>query len=77
MENSKISLRQTSGKCIIRERSTGETTEKEKKKNRKCHTDSDKKATNSGLKLFSGSPKFPYKFKEIISLVLPYVELIM
>ena len=32
MENSKISLRQTSGTCIIRERSTGETTEKEKKK---------------------------------------------
>ena len=32
MENSKISLRQTSGKCRIRERSTGETTEKEKKK---------------------------------------------
>ena len=25
----------------------------------------------------TGSPKFPYKFKEIISLILLYVELIM
>ena len=27
-----------------------------------------KKATNFGLQLFNGTPKFPYKFKEIISL---------
>ena len=74
MENNKISLRQTGGKSRFRERSTDETTEKNKQK---CHTDSDKKATNSGLKLFSGTRKFPYKFIEIISLVLPYVELIM
>ena len=47
-----------------------------KKKNRKCHTGSDRKATNFGLKLFNGTPKFPYKFiKEIISSILPYVEL--
>ena len=29
------------------------------------------------LKLFNGTPMFPYKFKEIISLILPYVKLIM
>ena len=28
----------------------------------------EKKATNFGLKLFNGTPKFRYKFKEIISL---------
>ena len=44
--------------------------------NRKCHTGNDKKNTNFGLKLFNGTPKFPYKFKEIISLILPYVELL-
>ena len=44
---------------------------------RKFHTGSNKKAKNFGLKLLNGSPKFPYKFKEIISLTLPYVELIM
>ena len=32
---------------------------------------------NFGLKLFNGTPKCPYKFKEIISLILLYVELIM
>ena len=41
MENNKISLRQTGGKSRFRERSTDETTEKNKQK---CHTDSDKKA---------------------------------
>ena len=30
-------------------------------------TESDRKATNFGLKLSNGTPKFPYKFKEIIS----------
>ena len=52
--------------------STDETTEK----TRKCHTSSNKKATDFGLKLLHGTSKFPYKFKEIISLILPYVELI-
>ena len=32
-----------------------------------------KKATNFGLKLFNGTPKFPYIVKEIISLILPYM----
>ena len=33
----------------------------------KCHTDSDKKAANVGLKLFNGTclRSSPYKFKEI------------
>ena len=31
----------------------------------------------NGLKLFNGTPKFPHKFKEIISLIFPYVELII
>ena len=61
-------------KSRFRELSTDETTEKKKEKS---HTGSDKTATNFGLKLFNGNPKFPYKFKEIISLILPYVELIM
>ena len=52
-------------------------TKQQKKKKEKSHTGSDKTATNFGLKLFNGNPKFPYKFKEIISLILPYVELIM
>ena len=34
------------------------------------------KTANFGFILFNGTPKFPYKFKEIISLILPY-ELIM
>ena len=59
MENNKLSLGQSGGKIIFRELSTEETTEKEKKK---CHTGSGKKATNFGLKLSNGSPKFPYKF---------------
>ena len=52
--------------------STDETTEK----TRKCYTGTDKKATNFGLKLLNGTSKFPYRFKEIISLILPYIELI-
>ena len=52
-------------------------TKQQKKKKEKSHTGSDKTATNFGLKLFNGNPKFPYKFKEIISLILLYVELIM
>ena len=45
----------------FRELSTKET------KKGKCHTDSDKKAANVGLKLFNGTYlwSFPYKFKEI------------
>ena len=74
MEKKNISLGQSGGKSRYRELSTDETTEK-KKKNRRCHTDSDKKATNFGLKLFNGTPKFPYQ--EIISLIRPYVELVM
>ena len=73
MEKKNISLGQSGGKSRFRELSTDETTEK--KKNRKCHTGSDKKATNFGLKLFNGTPKFPYQ--EIISLIRPYVELVM
>ena len=42
-----------------------------------CHTSSDKKATNFGLKLFNDASKSPNKFKEIISLILPQDELIM
>ena len=61
MENNKISLGQNGEKSTFRELSTEETTEK---KNRKCHTGSDNKATNFGLKLFNGAPKFPYKLKE-------------
>ena len=72
MEKKNISLGQSGGKSRFRELSTDETTEK---KNRKCHTGSDKKATNFGLKLFNGTPKFPYK--ETISLIRPYVELVM
>ena len=59
MENNKISLGQSGGKSRFRELSTDETTEK---KNRKCPTGSDKKATNFGLKSFNGTPMFPYKF---------------
>ena len=36
-----------------------------------------KKPQNFCLKLFNSTLKFPYKFKEIMSLILPYVELIM
>ena len=72
MEKKNISLGQSGGKSRFRELSTDETT---KKKNRKCHTGSDKKATKFGLKLFNGTPKFPYQ--EIISLIRPYVELVM
>ena len=74
MENNKISLGQSGGKSRFRELSTDETKEK---KNRKCHTCSDKTVTHFGLKLFNGTPKFPYKFKEIIGLILPYVKLII
>ena len=37
---------------------------KQHKKNIECRTGSDKKPTNFGLKLFNGTPKFPYKFSE-------------
>ena len=62
MENNKISLGlESGGKSRLRELSTDETTEKI----RKCQTGSDKKATNFGLKLFNGTPKFSYIVKEI------------
>ena len=74
MENNKISLGE-SGKVDF---ASFLPTNQQKKKNRKYHTGSDKKATNFELKLFNGTPKFPSKFiKEIISSILPYVELIM
>ena len=72
VENNFLSGKATQ-KSRSRELFTDETTEKDKK----YHTGSDKKATNFGLKLFNGTPKFNYKFKEIISLMLPYVKLIM
>ena len=40
---------------------------KQKMPYRQKVTESDRKATNFGLKLSNGTPKFPYKFKEIIS----------
>ena len=43
---------------------------KQQKKKRKGHTGSDKTARNFGLKLFNGTPRFPYKFQETISLIL-------
>ena len=44
---------------------------KQQKKKTKYHTDSDKKATNFGLKLFNDTPTFPQEFKETISLIVP------
>ena len=56
MENDKISLGQSGGKkSILR----AFYLRNNRKKNRKCITGSDKKATNFGLKLFNGTPKFP------------------
>ena len=45
--------------------STDETTEK----TTKCHAGSAKKAANFGSKLLNSTLKFPYRFKEIISLI--------
>ena len=76
MENKKKFLSDKAvEKSRFRELSNNETTEE--KKNRKCRTGSDKKAINFGLKLFNGTPKFPSRFTETISLILPNVELIM
>ena len=74
MENNKISLGRSGEKKV--DFASFLSTKKQKRKE-KSHTGSDKTATNFGLKLFNGTPKFPYKFKEIISLIRPYVELIM
>ena len=62
------------GKSWFRELSTDET--KKKKKTGKCHTDSDKKATNVSLKLFNGTylRSFPYKFKEINYRKIPKIS---
>ena len=50
------------------ELSTNETTEKKKqKKTENAIPAVTKKATNFGLKLFNGTPKSPYKFKETVS----------
>ena len=74
MENNKISPGE-SGKVDFA--SFLPRNQQKKKKNRKCHTGSDQKATNFDFRLFNGIPKFPFKFvKEIISSILPYVELI-
>ena len=73
MENKTILSDKAAEKIRFRELSTDKITEKTEN----SHASSDKKATNFGLKLFNGTPKFPYKFEEIISLILPYVELIM
>ena len=73
MENKKISLGERRKKVNF----ASFLPTKQQEKNRKCNTDSDKKATNFGLKLFHCTPKFRYKFKEIISLTFRYVELIM
>ena len=62
MENNKISLEQRGGKSRFRELSTDETKEK---KNGKCHTGSDTTVTHFGLKLFNGTPKFPYNLKRL------------
>ena len=61
-------------KSRFRELSTDKTTEKKTENTIPVAT---KKATNFGLKLFYGTPKSPYKFKEIISLIRAHEELIM
>ena len=73
MKNNKISLGRNGGKKYT---APNFYRRNNRKKNRKCHIGSDKKGTNFGLKLFNGPLKFPYKLKELISLILPYVELI-
>ena len=69
MEKENISLGQSGGKSRLSELSTDETTEKTEN----VVPAVIKKATNFGLKLFNGAPKFPYKFNEIVSLIRAYV----
>ena len=58
------------------ELSTGETIGKKKAEN--VTPAATKEATNFGLTLCNGTPKFPDKFKEIISFKIPpFFELIM
>ena len=59
MENKKFLSDKAAEKSRFRELSTDETTGK----NKKCNTDSDKKATNFDLKLFNCTPKFRYNFR--------------
>ena len=70
----------------FRELSTDETTEKKntKQKQKMPYRQRQKSQTIINyyyyyflLLLLLGNPKFPYEFKEIRSLILPYVELIM
>ena len=63
MENNKISFGQRGGKIRLQELSSDETTEKKKTEN--AMPAATKKATNFGLKLFNGSPKFPYILKKL------------
>ena len=69
MENKKISLGQTGGKEV--DFKSFLPTKQQKK------TENTIEATNFGLKLFTCTSKFPHKFKQFISLILWYVELIM
>ena len=64
--NNKISLGQSGGKIRFRELSTDETTGK---KQMSCHTDSDKKSHKLWFEI--------NKWYSEVSLLLPYVELIM
>ena len=66
-EETKFLSEKAAEKSRFSELSTDETWTKKKL----CHTSSDKKATNFGLKLFNDASKSPNKFKEIISLILP------
>ena len=71
MENNKISLGpdKAAEKSRFRELSTDGTTEKTKTENAIPVATTSHKLW---LELFSGTPKFPYKFKE--SLILPYIR---
>ena len=62
MQNNKISPLKRWKKTFQRQNDF-----KKKKTENAIPTESDRKATNFGLKLSNGTPKFPYKFKEIIS----------
>ena len=67
MESNKFLLDKAGEKGRFCELSTNETTEKKKKKTENAIPAVTKKATNFGLKLFNGTPKSPYKFKETVS----------
>ena len=65
MQNNKISPLKRWKKTFLRQNDFKK--KKQKMPYRQKVTESDRKATNFGLKLSNGTPKFPYKFKEIIS----------